>query len=129
MDKRTLESYPQLLLEIEDVKEQLNLLLGGSMVTDMVSGSMREFPYLKRAMVIRGAPSSEALQKLRQRLASLLELRRRIEDFVEKQPNLRTRRVVRLRAMQGLPWDEIARRIGGDVSPEAARSLYRRAVP
>lgn len=129
MDRKVLESYPQLLQEIKDVREELNLLMGGSVVTDLVSGSMLEFPYLKRGIVIHGVPDSEPLQRMRERLESLLRLQKRIEDFVEKLPNLRIRRVVRLKALKGLSWEEIARRVGGDTSPEAARSLYRRAIP
>lgn len=132
MDKKVLESYPQIVAEIQELQENLQLVRRGTAVTDTVSGSMRVFPYLKCAITVSGScgqmGEKDPLEELRRRLERLLQAKARIERFVNSLPSFRDRRIVRLKALQGLCWNEVARMAGGELSPEAARSIYRRAL-
>ena len=132
IEKETLESYPQILAEIEELRENLQITLHGALTADTVTGSMREFPYLKHAISISGVcaglESDDKIKDMRRRLALLIAAQKKIEGFVNSLSNFRTRRIVRLKALQGLSWSEVARLTGGDTSPEAARSIYRRAL-
>ena len=132
MDKQTLESYPQIIAEIQELRDNLQISLHGMSATDTVSGSMTSFPYLKCSITLSGTCAGEEdkalLDGMRRRLARLLQAKTRIEKFIGGLPSLRDRRIVRLKALQGLRWDEVARLTGGELSPEAARSIYRRIL-
>lgn len=132
MDKKILESYPQIVAEIQELQENLQTALHGMTAIDTVSGSMDSFPYLKCAITVSGpcgqTGDKDLVEEMRRRLARLLQAKARIESFVGSLPSFRERRIVRLKAMQGLCWREVARLVGGELSPEAVRSIYRRAL-
>lgn len=129
MDRATLEDYPYIVAEIKDLKEEINIMLGGSVLTDIVTGSSPEHPYTQHPVMISGVEDSEELYKFQQRLAHLEELKRQIEDFVDHLPNLKTRRIVEAKAIKGMrKWDEIAYYAGGDISGNSAKHVYQRVT-
>ena len=132
MDRATLEDYPYIVAEIKDLKEEINIMLGGSMLTDIVTGSSPEHPYTQHPVMISGVKDSEKLYKFQQRLAHLEELKRQIEDFVDHLPNSRIRRIVKMKAFKRMTWGEIADEeyltTGKIITLEALRSTYRRFV-
>ena len=99
MNRMLLEAYPLILAEIRELEERL-----------------------------QKSSNRPAAAGLRQRLDALQTAREQIEGFVAGLPGFRARRIVRLKALEGLSWSEVARRAGTDMSSEAARSIYRRAL-
>lgn len=99
MNRMLLEAYPLILAEIRELEERL-----------------------------QKAPHRPGHGELRRRLEMLQAAREQIEEFVAGLPGFRARRIVRLKALEGLSWNEVARRAGTDMSSEAARSIYRRAL-
>lgn len=56
--------------------------------------------------------------------ARLLAKKHAIEDFVASLPESRQRRVVMLRAMQGLTWQQVAGKMGTRYSVQNVKRIY-----
>lgn len=62
------------------------------------------------------------------RRAELARQKAEIEAFVEGIRDSRLRRIVMLRALEGLSWQQVAGKMGYRVSISAARKLYSRMI-
>jgi len=120
MTRSQLEEYSDIVAEIKDLEARLN-----SPVFDVVSVSQQNFPYTKGKSQVRGVPGAALYRK---RLESLKEHKLAIERFIDALPTSRQRRVVRLKVMDALSWNDIAAKMGYMHSVDSLRKCYTRAV-
>lgn len=111
-----------------------------SEVTDTVSGSEPNYPYLKRAITIKGLPfelSDAELAACRPQLAALAEqiaqykqtyiaLRHSLTEQIAGIPDSELRLILSLRFLEVLPWKSVAARIGGNATEESVKKCYQR---
>lgn len=108
MTKELIEQYPDICAEIKDLNQ---------LVTDTVSGSSPEPPYIKGAVSVQGVPFTERRARLERQKAE-------IEAFVDSLPDSGLRRIVALRAIEGLPWAQVAARMGHRYSENSIKKKY-----
>ena len=116
MTKELLEQYPDICAEIKELEQRMR-----EPVTDTVSGSSEDYPYTQHPVSIKGiVPTlAEQLDRLRKQKAD-------IEAFVAKLPTSRQRRIVTMRALKGLSWEQVAAKMGNRYSAEGAKKKYYR---
>ena len=111
MTKEDLEKLRFLRAEIDLLNEELHHL---PMVTDKVTGSMTEFPYIKRSITIQGVDAA-AGQQLRNKIADkVVTLQWRLdqmEDWLDGVTDPEIRTILRLRYRSGKSWTEISREL------------------
>lgn len=109
MERKALEQYPYILAEICDLRQELGGMLPSGCLKGAAAGPYEQEKYLSQ----------------------LEEEARRMEKFLKELPNLRTRRIVEMRVLKRMKWEEIAdeiTRIGGrDVSSDSVKKVYQRA--
>ncbi len=110
MTKELLEQYPDICGELRDLDR---------LVTDTVSGSLPEPPFIQRTVSVRGVPYTERRARLEKQKAE-------IETFVESLPEAGLRRIVTYRALEGLTWNQVAAKMGHRVSVSAVKLKYYR---
>ena len=114
MTKEELSRLKKIQKEIELIKRELNSITE-EYVTDKVTGSMVEHPYIFTSFKICGYDSSKVKRlerKLKRKLDELMDERARIEEYIESIDNATTRVILRLRHINGLKWEQIGREIG-----------------
>jgi len=121
VDKKDLQQYRHLKSEIEELKkriENIECFRYGDIVADSVVGSSTTFPYTQHTIVITGEDTSYDLQvkklqaELNKRLRGLIYTERKISSFLESIKDSEIRRMINLRYVEGLTWQQIANRIG-----------------
>ena len=131
MTRQELKQIRYLKREIELLQEQI-AAVEGEIVTDVVTGSSREFPYGKRKFIIRGLPGerNEKLLRLRDRLErrmkDLQDMRAEIFEWVEGIEDSLLRQIIVLRHVNGLSWRQIARTIGAGATWNSLRMMHDR---
>ena len=139
MDKKILEQYGSIKREIEDLKNRRARLLSSVKempVADTVSSSSRSIPYAKRIIAITGtvAVMSESKAKkladVEKRLAEKeLELYNEyteVESFLDSVKDSDTRRIIRYKYIDRLPWVAVAKRVYGEPTESRARMKINR---
>lgn len=116
MTKELLEQYPHICAEIEEIRSR-------NPTTDTVSGSSEDYPYTKHPVTVRGV-SLDDMALLR----VLEEQEEEIRLFVHSLPNSKHRRIVTMRAMQGMSWAQVAAKMGYRYSESGVKKLYQRAI-
>jgi hypothetical protein len=122
--KHLLKQYTDLQIEIKDLENRIKRLENKKIKVekDSVKGSSNVFPYVERTFTIEGYNYLEE-EKTEYRIDKLNELLSKrkdkcedmklgIEEFISSIPDSRTRRVFQYRYIDGLNWQQIARRIG-----------------
>lgn len=112
MTKELLEQYPDICGELKDLD---------NIVTDSVSGSSPEPPYVKHTVSVRGVPYTGRRVKLERQKAE-------IEAFVEGISSAGLRRIVTYRALQGLSWGQVAAKMGRKYSEGGVKMKYYRFI-
>lgn len=104
--------------EIELIKKELTAITE-EYVTNMVTGSMTEHPYILTHFKISGYDSEgysskvkRLERKLKRKLDELMDERTRIEEYIESIDNATIRMILRLRHIDGMKWEQIGREIG-----------------
>lgn len=120
MTREQLEEYSDIVAEIKDLETRLN-----NPVYDVVSASSESFPYSQGKSRVSGVPGAVLY---RQRLENLKTQKLEIEKFIDTLPTSRQRRVVRLKVMDALSWNDIAAKMGYMHSVDSLRKCYTRAV-
>lgn len=138
MTNEILKQYTDLKKECEEVRQKIEKLQNQirkieqeGTVIDKVSGGMgglqsfqiEGFPYpaysrKKTLLYARKATLSELELEL-------LETLNQVEKFVSEIQDSHIRRIVRFRIIEGLSWDEVARRIGGNTKDSVKKAFYR----
>lgn len=112
MTKELLEQYPDICGEIRELEEP---------VTDVVKGSMPDYPFTERSVTIKGLGST-------QDLAALKAAKTAIRDFVDGLPDAKQRRIVRMRVFKQMTWGQVAAKMGHRYSEDGVRKVYTRII-
>ena len=104
MTKQRLEQYIRLGQELKTLEQQL---AQHRVVTDTVTGSSVEAPYVEQHITISGM-DVQTLGKLRRRKQKVKTERRDIEAYVEGIDDSYIRTLISLRYVMGLPWAQVA---------------------
>lgn len=121
MTKTDLQQYQHIKGEIEDIKRQIKNVRcyeSENYVTDSVVGSYDVFPYTEHKITIKGYDTGYDVQikklqtELNKRLNELFYTERRVSNFVAGIDDSEMRRIITLRYVEGLTWQQVANRIG-----------------
>ena len=132
MTREELSRLRNLQKEIELIKKELNTITE-EYVTDKVTGSMVEHPYILTHFKISGYDSGgysskvkRLERKLKCKLDELMDERARIEEYIESIDNATVRMILRLRYINGLKWEQIGREIG--YTERQCRRKYKKFI-
>ena len=138
VSKEVLIQYSDLQQECKEVREKIEKLErqiakieADGAVVDKVRGGLGGLQSFK----IEGFPYPEYSRKktlLYARKATLSELEmelletlNEVEEFIASISDSHIRRIVNLRVIDGLPWNEVARKIGGNTEDSVKKAFYR----
>ena len=128
MTREELSKLGSIQKEIELIKRELNSITE-EYVTDKVTGSMVEHPYIFTSFKICGYDSSKVKRlerKLKRKLDELMDERARIEEYIESIDNATIRMILRLRHINGLRWNQIGNELG--YSERQCRRVYKKFI-
>ena len=118
MTREELSRLRNIQKEIELIKRELNSITE-EYVTDKVTGSMVEHPYILTQFKISGYDSEgysvkvkRLERKLKRKLDELMDERERLEEYIESVNDDITRMILRLRYINGLGWNQIGNELG-----------------
>lgn len=108
MTKEQLEQYTSIKEEIKELETELDKRK--SLVSDIVIGSMEDYPYTQRSVTIRGLSSDTySLDlKLTYKKIQLERQRVKIENFLDSVQDSKIRRIIRLKYIEGNTWKRTA---------------------
>lgn len=138
VSKEILIQYSDLQQECKEVREkieklerQITKIEADGAVVDKVRGGLGGLQSFK----IEGFPYPEYSRKktlLYARKATLSELEmelletlNEVEEFIASISDSHIRRIVNLRVIDGLSWNEVARKIGGNTEDSVKKAFYR----
>lgn len=138
VSKEILIQYSDLQQECKEVREKIEKLerqiakiKADGAVVDKVRGGLGGLQSFK----IEGFPYPEYSRKktlLYARKATLSELEmelletlNEVEEFIASISDSHIRRIVNLRIIDGLSWNEVARKIGGNTEDSVKKAFYR----
>ncbi len=138
VSKEILIQYSDLQQECKEVREKIEKLErqiakieADGAVVDKVRGGLGGLQSFK----IEGFPYPEYSRKktlLYARKATLSELEmelletlNEVEEFIASISDSHIRRIVNLRVIDGLSWNEVARKIGGNTEDSVKKAFYR----
>lgn len=125
MTKQELEQYRSIVAEIDEVRERLN----NNIVSDTVVGSSRHYPFTSHVMRVEGIGDKATAERDTLLLENLKRQKQDIEEFVTAIPDSLTRRIFRLRYIQGKhkpSWTAIAISIGGGNTRSGVQKRHER---
>ena len=134
MTVERLDQYLSLKKEIRDLEEQYRNLCASKdkMVSDSVSGSMAEYPYIRQVVKIQGLDVVD--QERRARMAARAKERKEacereveaIDLWVGSLQDSRIRRIIMLKYILGKSWVQVAHQVGGDNTADGVRMAFSR---
>lgn len=133
MTRQDLENYIYLQGEIKDLRlEVANLKTkSAQIVSDTVQGSSNQYPFTQHSIFIRGCDTF-AIKEYEQKRAELynriIDLERKkaeISQWINSITQVRIRRLLRYKYIDGLKWPGIAARLGY-ATESAARMAHDR---
>ncbi len=130
MTKEELRQIRHLKREIILIKDQIEDLKA-VLVMDKVRGSQPEWPYIEHDITIKGLAGRDLRQvatlkeRLERRVDDLVTMVLKINKFVETIDDSLLRQVITLRHVQGLTWDQVAEKIGGNTA-DSCRKMHDR---
>ena len=132
MDKEQLKQLKYLKSEIELLQKQIENL-DYTITTDSVKGSNPYFPYEERNFTITGINENEYNQKtrrlqrkLKRRTEELIDLVEEMNRYIENIDDSLIRQIITLRYINGLTWEQVAARIGGNNTADSVRKVSER---
>ena len=111
MTKEKLEEYRSIVNEMDEVRDRLN----DNMVSDTVTGSDTQFPYIKHTISIGGVVENERNNSDMRLYNTLQKQKQLIDVFICNIDDSETRRIFRYRYIEGNSkpsWQWIAFKIG-----------------
>lgn len=141
ISKEILIQYSDLQQEIIELQEkkkklekQFKSFLDGGTVTDMVTGGNGGIQHFK----IEGFPVvahekarnalQKNIQKIEDKYTELLELQNEVEEYIESIEDSRMRRIIRMRFIDKLTWNQVADNIGGGNTEDSVRMAFNRFI-
>ena len=138
VSKEILIQYSDLQQECKEVREKIEKLErqiakieADGAVVDKVRGGLGGLQSFK----IEGFPYPEYSRKktllyarkatLSELETELLETLNEVEEFIASISDSHIRRIVNLRVIDGLSWNEVARKIGGNTEDSVKKAFYR----
>lgn len=134
MDKSILSEYIDAIEIIKETELELKLLKATiPTVKDSVSGSSSEYPYTMVRYEVEGTDNNCAAIKRIERQRKLLEeqkekaeeLKLAVEEFKLSCP-LRIQRIIQYKYIDGLSWQQVARKFGRSASADGLRKELNR---
>lgn len=135
MDKQILKDYVDACELVKETEEDIRKLKTkrGRTVQDSVRGSMQDFPYAPQSFHIEGTEYTYAddrqLQEeerlLKQRRANAEQIRLQAQQYINFAP-VRIQRIIRMRIMKKMSWNEIAGKMGGNCTGDSVRMELQR---
>lgn len=141
MEKDILVQFADMQEEVKDirkraegVRKQLERLETGGTVIDTVKGTRQDgtfgsiriegFPCVDHEKKLRNLQSY--LRKLAEAEEKLLELTNAAEEYINGIEDSQMRRIVRYRFLDGLSWNEVAGRLGGNNTEGSVKMAFGR---
>lgn len=141
ISKEILIQYSDLqqeIIELQDrrktLEKQFKSFLDGGTVTDMVTGGSGGIQHFK----IEGFPVvayekarnslQKNIQKIEDKYTELLELQNEVEEYIESISDSRMRRIIRMRFLDKLTWNQVADNIGGGNTEDSVRMAFNRFI-
>lgn len=139
VSKEILMQYTDLQQEVKELREQIDRIENqldkikeeGSVKDSVKGGSggiqhfvVEGFPvpsYSRKSSILR-----ERKQKLEQREIKLLETLNQVEEFIESVNDSCIRRIINARVVDGLTWQQVASRLGGNNTEESVKQAFHR---
>lgn len=139
VSKEILIQYADLQEEVKEIREriakteeQIAKIEEEGNVTDTVSGGLGNNQHFR----IRGFPYPEYSRKksllyarkatLASLEAEILETLNKVEEFIAGIDDSRIRRIINLRFIENLSWNQTARKIGGNATADSIRMEFKR---
>lgn len=133
MDKQILSDYIDACELIKETEKDILRLnqKKKTIIQEKVKGSMYEFPYTEQIFKIRGsafsAKDDDRLQHeeelLKQRKANAERIKVQVEEWMLTIP-ARMQRIIRYKFFDRNTWEQVAKRLGRNVSGESARKEF-----
>lgn len=135
LDKQILKDYVDACELVKETEEDIRRLKAkkGHTVQDSVRGSMQDFPYAPQSFHIEGTEYTyEDDRQLREEERLLLQrkehaerIRLQAQQYINFAP-VRIQRIIRMRYMKKMSWNEIAGKMGGQCSGDSVRMEFQR---
>lgn len=148
MDRETLKTilvqYADMQQEIKDLQKRIDkkqkminqMEQQGYVVKDTVRGSRPDGTI--GPIVIEGFPYPEytwnksqlqqSMMRMREKAEELLEITNKAEEYIEKIPSPKARRIFRLRYLDSLSWVQVAHMMGRGYTADSCRMLHDRIL-
>ena len=101
-------------------------------VSDTVTGSSSDFPYVQHSVLIRGADElereycRERVARLESKVTKLLDETTAIETYIDHVEDSQIRQILHLRFFRGLTWRQTAKQCGGGNTEDSVRKRLER---
>ena len=135
MDKQILKDYVDACELVKETEEDIRKLKAkrGHTVQDSVRGSMQDFPYAPQSFHIEGTEYTyeddrqlqEEERLLLQRKEHAEQIRLQAQQYINFAP-VRIQRIIRMRYMKKMSWNEIAGKMGRQCSGDSVRMEFQR---
>lgn len=136
MDKKVLKQYIDACELVKETEEEIKRIRSKSRKTvqDSVKGSSHDFPYTEKSYHMEGTPhltrknmkDIEAYELLlRQRKADAEEIKHDVEAYINTIPQ-RMQRIIKYRIFEGMPWGEVAERMGRRATEASVKMEFKR---
>lgn len=120
MTREELAEIVPLAAEISDIQRRLS----EAEVQAVVQTSSKTFPYTKCTAIYEGYPPN--CNKLVAELQHAKKQYSRCLEWIDGISDVLTRRIFRLRFVEGLSWRQIAQKVGGNNSEEGLKKIEQR---
>ena len=134
-DKQVLKDYVDACELVKETEEDIRKLKAkrGRTVQDSVKGSMQDFPYAPQSFHIEGTEYTyeddrrllEEERLLLQRKEHADQIRLRAQQYINFAP-IRIQRIIRMRYVMKMSWNEIAGKIGGRATENSLKKEFQR---
>lgn len=131
MDKSILSDYIDACELIKELEEDIQKLKKREVVQDKVYGSNPDFPYQAQSFRLNGMVETyldeENLKKereiLKERKRRAEKIKLQVEEWMNTIP-LRMQRIIQYKIFERDSWEQVAKRIGGNITADSVRMEY-----
>ena len=126
------QEVKELQMQIENLENQISKMEKEGNVTDSVKGGLGGIQHFKvegfpvPAHYKKTALLRERRFRLEKREIKLLETLNQVEEFIESINDSYIRRIIQLRIVDNLTWQQVADRMGGSNTDESVKKAFYR---